>query len=349
MHHVDCPWRPADIEQRDGRGIRQGNQNPEVAIKRYVVEGTFDAYSWQTVARKAQFINQVMRGRLDSREIEDIGDTALTANEAKALASGNPLLLEKAEADSALQKLRRRESAHHRAQAALKHTLESLTNRRQVLERDVTLLEAATADLPDISGDAFRITVGDRQFDSRADAANAIARWATEAGVRYLSPVSSRPLTLGRIAGHDIAAHATYSADAARQVVIALSLRDVPGTSAHVTVDSLHSGSIGIVSQLENKVRAIPRTLQARNADLDAAAHELDAVQQRIGQPSPHSEALAQAQSRVDQIDAQLHAQADEPASPSRRTTPPRAPQARTSQRYEPATTASPASSLTWQ
>ncbi|MGO8608954.1 hypothetical protein ACC848_38990, partial [Rhizobium johnstonii] len=79
MHHVDCPWRPADLEQRDGRGIRQGNQNPEVAVFRYVVERSFDAYSWQTVARKAGFIAQVMRGDPSVRSIDDIGDTALSA------------------------------------------------------------------------------------------------------------------------------------------------------------------------------------------------------------------------------------------------------------------------------
>ncbi|MGO9973429.1 MAG: helicase-related protein, partial [Solirubrobacteraceae bacterium] len=91
IHHLDCPWRPADIEQRDGRGIRQGNQNTEIGIYRYVVEGSFDSYSWQTVERKAKFITQVMRGRLDLRSIEDIGDNALSFQEVKALASGDPL------------------------------------------------------------------------------------------------------------------------------------------------------------------------------------------------------------------------------------------------------------------
>ena len=91
VHHVDCPWRPADIEQRDGRGVRQGNQNPEIHILRYAVEGSFDAYSWQTVERKARFINQIMRGRLDVREIEDIGENTLSFAEVKALASGDPL------------------------------------------------------------------------------------------------------------------------------------------------------------------------------------------------------------------------------------------------------------------
>ena len=77
LHHLDCPWRPADLQQREGRIVRQGNQNAEVAVFRYVTEGSFDAYMWQTVTRKAAFIAQVMRGNLDIREIEDIGDAAL--------------------------------------------------------------------------------------------------------------------------------------------------------------------------------------------------------------------------------------------------------------------------------
>ncbi len=76
LHHVDCPWRPADLAQRDGRIMRQGNLNESVRVYRYVTESSFDTYLWQTVERKAKFINQLMRGRLDVREIEDIGDSA---------------------------------------------------------------------------------------------------------------------------------------------------------------------------------------------------------------------------------------------------------------------------------
>ncbi len=78
LHHLDCPWRPADIEQREGRILRQGNQNPEVEILRYVSEGSFDIYMWQTVERKATFIAQVTRGAVSEREVDDIGEQALS-------------------------------------------------------------------------------------------------------------------------------------------------------------------------------------------------------------------------------------------------------------------------------
>jgi hypothetical protein len=138
LHHLDCPWRPADVAQREGRILRQGNHNTEVQIVRYVTERSFDGYMWQTVERKARFIAQVMRGRLDVREIEDIGDAALSYNEVKALATGNPLLMEKAEADAELTRLERAERAHHRNQEALEHKVAQADRRIAVLTELMT-------------------------------------------------------------------------------------------------------------------------------------------------------------------------------------------------------------------
>ena len=109
------------------------------------MERSFDAYSWQTVGRKATFIAQVMRGKLDSREIEDIGDTAMSAAEAKALASGNPLVLEKANADSEYQKLRRQETAFYRAQSAVQHTRNGAAHSIAAGEEQVAQLHDAVA------------------------------------------------------------------------------------------------------------------------------------------------------------------------------------------------------------
>ena len=100
LHHLDAPWRPADVAQREGRIIRQGNLNDEVQVIRYLTERSFDGYMWQTLERKARFIRDVMSPALDSREIGDIGDTVLSFSEAKALATNNPLLMDKAEADA---------------------------------------------------------------------------------------------------------------------------------------------------------------------------------------------------------------------------------------------------------
>ena len=105
LHHLDAPWKPAEVEQRDGRILRQGNENKEVAIYRYVTEGSFDAYMWQALKTKARFIGQVITGDNAARRAEDIGSQELSYAEVKAIASGNPAVLTHAEADAELQRL----------------------------------------------------------------------------------------------------------------------------------------------------------------------------------------------------------------------------------------------------
>ena len=105
LHHLDAPWKPAEVEQREGRILRQGNTNEEVAIYRYVTEKSFDAYMWQALETKAKFIGQVMSGDNAARRAEDIGGQELSYAEVKAIASGNPAVLTLAEADAELQRL----------------------------------------------------------------------------------------------------------------------------------------------------------------------------------------------------------------------------------------------------
>ena len=94
LHHLDAPWKPAEVEQRDGRILRQGNENAEVSIFRYVTEGSFDAYMWQALETKARFMGQVMTGECGTQAAEDIGGQELSYAEVKAIASGNPAVLD---------------------------------------------------------------------------------------------------------------------------------------------------------------------------------------------------------------------------------------------------------------
>jgi hypothetical protein len=114
LHHLDAPWRPADIEQRDGRILRQGNTNEYVKVFRYVTEGSFDAYMWQTLETKCRFIAQVMTGDATMRRAEDVDAAALTYAEVKAIASGNPLVIEKATIDAEVTRLTRLKKQHGR-------------------------------------------------------------------------------------------------------------------------------------------------------------------------------------------------------------------------------------------
>jgi hypothetical protein len=112
MHHVDCPWKPSSIEQREGRGIRQGNENSEIAVYRYVTKGTFDAYNWSLVENKQRFISQVMTSKAVSRTCEDIDEATLSYAEIKAVATGNPLIREKMELDNDVQRLKLLKSSY---------------------------------------------------------------------------------------------------------------------------------------------------------------------------------------------------------------------------------------------
>jgi N12 class adenine-specific DNA methylase len=126
LHHLDAPWKPAEVEQRDGRILRQGNENKEVAIYRYVTEGSFDAYMWQALETKARFIGQVMTGDNAARRADDIGGQELSYAEVKAIASGNPAVLTLAEADAELQRLNLLKKNHMDEQFVARRNVRSL-------------------------------------------------------------------------------------------------------------------------------------------------------------------------------------------------------------------------------
>src|SRR5205807_8521174 len=167
LHHLDAPWKPAEVEQRDGRILRQGNENKEVSIYRYVTERSFDAYMWQALETKARFIAQVIGGETVARRAEDIGGQELSYAEVKAIASGNPAVLTLAEADAELQRLSLLKKNHldeqyvaRRSVRDLPTTIAALTQRLASLTADQTTAIA--------NADA-RIVIGGRSC-SRDDA-----------------------------------------------------------------------------------------------------------------------------------------------------------------------------------
>ena len=142
LHHLDAPWKPAEVEQREGRILRQGNGNQEVAIYRYVTEGSFDAYMWQALETKARFISQVMTGENAARRAEDIGGQELSYAEVKAIASGNPAVLTLAEADAELQRLAILKKNHADEQFLARRALRELPERIvRLKERHALLTE----------------------------------------------------------------------------------------------------------------------------------------------------------------------------------------------------------------
>jgi N12 class adenine-specific DNA methylase len=178
LHHLDAPWRPRDIEQREGRILRQGNLNPEIEIYRYVTEGSFDAYMWQTLETKARFIQQVMSGQTSVRSAEDLEGGALTYAEIKAIASGHPAVMEKVKVDTEIRKIDQLKSAHLNQQHSIRWQIRALP--QQIAEAGATLASVlADIGTRDTHADEeFSMTVGNRVFSgkgAREDAANALA------------------------------------------------------------------------------------------------------------------------------------------------------------------------------
>jgi len=278
--------------------MRQGNQNAELGIIRYVVERSFDGYSWQTVQRKAEFIAQIMRGRLDVREIEDIGDTAMSASEAKALSSGNPLLLEKANADNDLARLQRLERAHHRNLTNLGHARAIAAARITQGYDDVELLQKAAVRARPTAADAFTMTVADTAYGTRTEAVQAIVKWATEKGLRYAGAAYSRNIgTLGTLGGFDV--EVSINPGLGRSPVVSLSLTGVPRSSVVLPRDELMEGSVGLVRQLENRAAGFSRTITEIQAHTEVLHTEVAEADARLQLPFKYQDDLAAATTRA--------------------------------------------------
>jgi N12 class adenine-specific DNA methylase len=302
LHHVDCPWRPADIEQREGRILRQGNQHTSgVRIYRYVVEGSFDSYMWQTLERKALFIGQIMRGRLDVRAIDEIADNALSFAEVKALAAGDTLILEQATLSADVTRLQRLQRAYRSNQAALARTVENNTRGRATLEKEVAALEDAIARHADTHGDKFAMTIDGIVHTKRANAGIALAD--------LLDGVGQEPRPVGTLAGLAISGCVKYSvADDVREA--RLTFDGLPTTTAYANLIDAHKDPLTLIRQLESRVNGLDalrvRTIASRE-DLQAEGERAKAA---IGAPFKHADALAEASAKLEAINAELAAKA---------------------------------------
>ena len=181
-HHLDCPWRPRDLTQRDGRIIRIGNQNPDIYIYRYVTEGTFDAYMYQLLESKQRIISQVFTSKTPARQIEDLDQTALSFAEIKGIASGDPLIKERVGLQLEVSKLELLRSQHIRDHARMENELTNLIpaqirSTQKLLDRlskDIELLQSTPARTPD--GKYLPITVRGQTFENAVQSGNALVK-----------------------------------------------------------------------------------------------------------------------------------------------------------------------------
>src|SRR5664280_623578 len=277
LHHLDCPWRPADIEQREGRILRQGNLNPDVEILRYVTESSFDVFMWGTVERKAAFIAQVTRGDTElSRQLDDVGEQSLSYGEVKALATGNPLILEKAGVDSEVAKLERLAAAHASDQRRLAKTIASAPLAIERLQRDMAKIEHALELRADIAGDAFKATITGVTCEKRADAGERIKEALVDARHRF-----GETIEIGNLAGLDLVI--AVKGELA-ETELHLQFPDAPVRPTVIaTTDVDHEHAVGLVSRLTNRLGDLEERLSNDVRELEVIVANVDQAQQMMG------------------------------------------------------------------
>ena len=259
IHHLDAPWRPGDVEQRDGRAFRQKNMNDEVAKYTYVTEGSFDARLWDILDRKSSFINQVMNGENVGRETEDTGEVTLSAAEVKALASGSPLIMEQVELDTAIKKLESLYRAHISAVRSAKERLARDKGDIAILEKKIASGKADAAARKDTySEENFSINVGKKKFTDKKEAGVALMAEA------LANANAEGYTTIGSFAGFDL--RVVKTSEGINGLLVgkqAYPFKTYPGNTTFMI-----SQLIGVAESIEEKVKLWEHTLTDVKSDM---------------------------------------------------------------------------------
>jgi hypothetical protein len=290
LHHLDAPWRPADVEQREGRILRQGNKNSVVQIFRYVTEGSFDAYMWQTLETKAKFIAQVMSGDMTIRRLEDLDSAALTYAEVKAIASGNPLVIEKAQVDAELIRLTRLRSAHAEEQYRIRSNLRRSHEDAEIFTSRLANLRLDLAVRQDTSGDKFRIELDGQESNNRGIAGELIIRRAEKLKARF-----GDDIRIGRFAGFDLFLRPGFNN------TTEMVLRGKNSYSARVTDTAL-----GTIRSLEATVQGFEERAERLELDITDANKRVRELGEKVGANFEREDRFQELTRRQSEIEEKL-------------------------------------------
>ncbi|MGM7774499.1 helicase-related protein [Arthrobacter sp. KNU-44] len=319
IHHVTCPWRPADLTQRDGRIIRQGNANAEVRNFQYATVGSYDSAAWDGIQRKATMIQQVLRGRLDIREIEDVGDLALNAAQIKAATSGNPLVMEKIEADAARTKLERLKRAHEKGQSTLAWTRVAAETSITKAESRLPAVQAALPRITPTAGEAFTASIDGASYTKRAEAVAAISEWVRTHTPEYGNYYRQKQDygTMVCLGGHELQVrNAAEDSRLGSYQDLAITLKDVPAPALVLTRMELLEGSAGIITRLENKVSGLPDYEAQLCQTIAEKQAVLADVESQAGKPFKYEDKLIAARAKCTELEEKLQASIDPPKPP---------------------------------
>lgn len=285
LHHMDCPWRSSDIEQREGRILRQGNMHEHVDIYRYVVKNTFDAYLWQIVENKQRFINQVMRGDIGLRSCEDADETVLSFAEIKACATGDVRIKEKMELDIKVQKLSALKAAFTKNKLMYEDTINKYPMREKQIQAyiekikaDITMRDMA------VSND---IIIGGVSYDERTKAGEKIIKIAQQ---------STEGTVLGEYKGFEIQKAQPYHIN-------------IVGQQTY-NIECSHS-PIGMAMRIENCVNNIEDEMNIYKGNIETLKNNYNHAKSSINSPFEHDDELKTALVRQRELEHELDLEAD--------------------------------------
>ena len=295
LHHLDVPWRPSDIEQQEGRILRQGNQNDTVSIFRYVTEGTFDSYSWQVIENKQKFISQIMTSKSPVRSCEDVDEAALTYAEVKALATGNPYIKEKMDLDIQVSKLKLMKANHtsqiYRLEDNIaKHypkQIETLKERIRGFEADI---ETAHKHMPE-DKESFVMKVGSRTYYDKKEAGTALIALCKQMNAM------GQTVPVGEYAG--FAMKVTFDSFN-RKFVMSLK-----GEISHNL--EIGSDALGNITRINNVLENMDKELAEARTKLENVSHQLETAKIEVQKPFPAEQELKEKMERLAALDALLN------------------------------------------
>ena len=291
MHHVDCPWKPSSIEQREGRGIRQGNENDEVAIYRYVTKGTFDAYNWSLVENKQRFISQVMTSKAVSRRCEDIDEATLSYAEIKAVATGNPLIKEKMEVDNDVQRLKLLKASYDNQRYGLQDNfmikypklIKTATEKLANVREDIKARDKELIDNPD-----FAITIGNATYTERVDG-----------GTTMLEAISKcktgETTSIGKFHGFELLVEKNF---------LSINYMVLRGKTEYKA--ELSTSPVGSMVKLENLFNGLHENVDFLEKKIEQYQNDLEASKAEYDKPFAHSAELEEKLARQCELNAQL-------------------------------------------
>jgi tRNA U55 pseudouridine synthase TruB len=292
INHLDCPWRPSDIQQRNGRGKRQGNLNPSIKIRQYVTRGTFDSYLWQIQEQKLRFITQVMTGKAITRTCEDIDETVLTAAEFKAIATNNPLLAEKMNVENEVTRLLILQASWQNERASLRHAIE--TGYPREIARITELINLATLDIQALEqapSKDFSIEINGVRYSERAKAGEALEKYMA---LVWKEERTSTDMEIGLFRGMKVQISREFYSKKIKLL-----------NNGAYSVEMSDSG-LGNITRLENLIEKLPEIRSEYEKKLADIQAQLEEAKVEVEKPFQYAEMLENYSRRQGEINTQL-------------------------------------------